>query len=103
MTQQERITQNLVEFARDEQSALGRVRFMKRVTQIGGWVVLVIAFTLAYHDRLGVPAWVPTGREAVGGAMVALGQWFENTRLTWRLLRQDLDLDRLREHRVPRS
>ena len=93
--QQQRIMQNLAHFARNEEAGLKKVRVMKTISQIAGWVCLLIAFSLAFQESAAFSPWIHTFIAAFGGALIGIGVWFENTLVTWPILRQFIDLTRM--------
>ncbi|UCF90607.1 MAG: hypothetical protein JSW39_20265 [Desulfobacterales bacterium] len=56
--EQEKIIDNLVHFARNEEAKLKKVRALKRISKICGWIILLVTFTSAFQDPAPIPAWV---------------------------------------------
>jgi uncharacterized membrane protein YdcZ (DUF606 family) len=95
-TNPEQVLKALVLLAADEQAALRKVRASHRWFKIGGFGVMFVAFFLAFNPSFGVPCWVLAAVAAFGGALAGLALWFENSLVQWPVLKQYLDLERLR-------
>lgn len=98
--QREKIIQALAGLVRDEAAEMNKLRLRKRITQLAGWLALILAFTLAFQDSESPLAWLYTLGAALGGVLLGLNIWFEKSLLSWPVLREFLDRDRLRDARV---
>jgi hypothetical protein len=98
--QREKIIQALSGLVRDEAAEMDKLRLRKRVTQLAGWLVLALVFTLAFQDSESPLAWLYTLGAALGGVLLGMGKWYESSLLSWPVLREFLDRDRLRDARI---
>lgn len=92
---EEKILKNLSAFAGNEEAGLKQVRLYKRISKFGGWLILLIAFSLAFMEPALLPVWLVVFVAAMGGAMIGLDIWFEHTLDSWPVIRRYLDLERL--------
>jgi hypothetical protein len=92
----EGIRQALVRFARDEEGSLRRLRKRRSLALVIGSVILLAAFSLAFQESDQVAPWVYTVSAAFGGGLLGLANWFDSSLATWPVLRDYLDLERLR-------
>jgi hypothetical protein len=96
-TTPERALKALILLATDEQAALGKVRTSRRWCKLGGFGVMFAAFFLAFNPSLGIPCWILAIAAAIGGMLSGFAVWFENSLAQWPVLKQYLDLERLRK------
>jgi uncharacterized integral membrane protein len=94
--QQEKIIQALSGLVMDEASELTKLRQKKRVTQLAGGMILLLAFTLVFQDSESPLAWLYALGSACGGILIGMSICYERSLLTWPILRDFLDRDRLR-------
>lgn len=92
----EQTRQALVLLATDEQAALRKVRASHRWFKTGGFGVMFAAFFIALNPSFGVPCWVSAVAASFGGSLIGLSLWFENSLAQWPVLKEYLDLERLR-------
>ncbi len=93
----ERTRRALVLLATDEQKALDRMRRNRRWFKAAGFGVLFVSFSLAFNPSFGVPCWVLAAVSSLGGALIGLTVWLEQSLAQWPVLREYLDLERLRK------
>ena len=93
---EEKILKNLINFALNEEAGLKQLRRYKRISKIGGWLILLITFSLVFMEPMPLPVWFVVFVAAMGGAMIGLGIWFEHTLDSWPVMRRYLDLERLK-------
>lgn len=97
---EEKILINLIIFACNEEAGLKQLRRYKHISKIGGWLILLIAFSLAFMEPIPLPVWIVLFVTAMAGAMIGLGTWFEHTLDSWPVIRRYLDLERLKAERI---
>ena len=97
--QREKIIQALSGLVRNEAVELDKLRQKKRVAQLAGGIILLLAFTLVFQDSESPLAWLYSLAAALGGILIGLSMCFERSLLTWPILREYLDRDRLRDTR----
>ncbi len=95
-TDREGALRALILLAKDEEMALGAVRRKRRLFNGCGFVLLLAAFFLAFNPSFRVPGWVLAFVASLGGAVLGMGIWFENSLAQWPVLKEFLDLERLR-------
>jgi hypothetical protein len=95
-TKPEQVLQALTLLAKDEPRALGNLRRSHRWFKIGGFGVMLASFFLAFNPSFGIPCWIIALAAALGGALMGLAVWFENSIIQWPILKEYLDLKRLR-------
>lgn len=94
--QREKIIQALSGLVVDEAAELDKLRQKKRVAQLAGGMLLLLAFTLIFQDSESPLAWLYALGSACGGILIGLSICYERSLLTWPILRDFLDRDRLR-------
>ncbi|GEM_PF-4213365 len=95
-TNPEQVLKALVLLATDEQAALCKVRTNHRWFKIGGFGMMLDSFFLAFNPSFVIPCWIIALAAAFGGASMGLAVWFENSIVHWPILKEYLDLERLR-------
>jgi len=92
----ERTRKALVLLACDEQAALAKVRRNRLWFRAAGFAVMFVSFYLAFNPSFGIPCWILAVVSSFGGALTGLSIWFEQSLAQWPVLKQYLDLERLR-------
>lgn len=95
-TDRGQVLKALMLLANDEENALEKVRRSKNLSNGLGFGVLCASFFLALVPSFGIPAWATAIGASFGGALIGLGIWFENSLIQWPVLKEFLDLERLR-------
>jgi hypothetical protein len=90
------ILQALVRFAQDEDKSMQRLRRRRYISLISACILLLAAFTFAFQESEQVAPWLYTLVAALGGIALGLSTWLDSSLATWPVLRNYLDLDRLR-------
>jgi hypothetical protein len=90
------ILRALARFARDEEGSLHRLRMRQRLSFALGCLILLVAFSLAFQESDLVAPWIYTLAAAFGGVCLGLATWFDSSLATWPVMRDYLDLERLR-------
>ncbi len=93
---EKKILRNLIVFAKNEEAGLLRVRKFYLISKFGGWFILLLSFIQAFQNTNFIPTWLTTFLAAMGGAMIGLSIWFDHTLKTWPIMRNYVDLEKLR-------
>ena len=96
-TNRAQVLKALVLLATDEGAAMNKVRTGHRGFKGGGFGVLFASFFLAFNPSFGIPCWIIAVAASFGGALVGLAAWFENSLVQWPVIKEFLDLARLRK------
>ncbi|MGD8379627.1 MAG: hypothetical protein PVI37_12190 [Gammaproteobacteria bacterium] len=97
----DKIVADLHRMLTDEPRQLTRLRRVMRLIKVTGWFVLLVCFSLAFMESEAVSPWIYTAAAAIGGALIGIGVWLENTLLTWPVLKEFIDRDRLAQAMPP--